>query len=253
VAAIKAPRYGEERRGIMDDLATATGGYYFKKSRGDDIKNVEMSHFGSAKSIEISKLLTTVVGGNGDIEKVEERIEALKIKVEATESLPEAERVQERITRLASGVAVIRVGAATEIEMIEKKHRIEDALEAVRSAQLEGVVAGGGISLLRIGENLEVETDTPEQAIGVAVIKEALQAPVRQMAINCGLSEDVVVNNILSESGNIGMNFSTGEMVDMFNVGIIDPAKVTKCAVINAISVSGILLTTNHAIVETNN
>jgi len=250
VAAIKAPRYGEERRGIMSDLAIATGGHYFEKSRGDDVKNVEMQQFGSAQSIEISKGFTTIVGGRGDADKAEERIDMLKGEVETTDSLLAAERVQERITRLASGIAVIKVGAATEIEMIEKKHRIEDALEAVRSAQQEGVIPGGGIALLRISENLTVETDTEEQAIGVSVVKEALQAPVRQMALNCGMSEDVVINSILNESGDTGMNFSTGDMVDMYLVGVIDPVKVARCALVNAVSVSGTLLTTNHAIVD---
>ena len=250
VAAIKAPRYGEERRGIMSDLAIATGGHYFQKSRGDDLKNVELTHFGTAKSVELGKGLTTIVSGNGNMDEVENRIEALKTEIEVTDSLPDAERLQERITRLASGVAVIKVGAATEIEMIEKKHRIEDALEAVRSAQLEGVIPGGGLALLRIAEKIKVKTDTEEQAIGVSIVKEALDAPTRQMAINCGMSEDITLNSILMAKDNIGINFSTGELADMYDIGVIDPVKVTRCALINAVSVAGTLLTTNYAIIE---
>ena len=156
------------------------------------------------------------------------------------------------MTRLASGVAVIRVGAATEIEMVEKKHRIEDALEAVRAAQLEGVVPGGGAALLTVSRELKVETSNEAQDVGVAIIKLALESPVRQMAINCGLPEQDVLERMANTDPGFGINFATGELVDLFATGIIDPVKVTRCALRNAASVAGILLTTNHAIIESN-
>ena len=158
--------------------------------------------------------------------------------------------MQDRITRLASGVAVIRVGAATEIEMIEKKHRIEDALEAVRSAQLEGVISGGGTALLTASAELEVETDNEYQQAGVEIVRKALKEPIRQMAINCGMNVESTLEAIVDASTGMGINFATGELVNMFDVGIIDPVKVTRSALRNAASVAGTLLTTNHAIIE---
>jgi len=250
VAAVKAPRYGEERRGIMSDLAISVGAKYFRRSAGDKLKEAKLTDFGSSKTIEIEKGLTTVVGGAGDLDEVENRIDALKAEVEQTDSLHQAERVQDRVTRLASGVAVIRVGAATEIEMIEKKHRIEDALEAVRSAQLEGVISGGGTALLRTSTELKVNTDNEHQEAGVSIIRRALEEPIRQMATNCGMDVEETLSAITEASAGTGINFATGELVDMFEVGIIDPVKVTRSALRNAASVAGTLLTTNHAIIE---
>ncbi len=252
VAAVKAPRYGEERRGIMSDLAQSLGAKHFCKSAGHNLKEVQLTDFGSAKTVDINKGLTTIVGGNGDFDEVEKRIDALKSEIEQTDSLHEAERLQERVTRLASGVAVIRVGAATEIEMIEKKHRIEDALEAVRAAQLEGVVPGGGSALLSVARDLQVDTSNDAQNIGVEIVKLALESPVRQMAINCGMPEDEVLERMNDAPAGFGVNFATGELVDLFKTGIIDPVKVTRCALRNAASVAGILLTTNHAIIGSN-
>jgi chaperonin GroEL len=252
VAAVKAPRYGEERRGIMSDLAYSLGAKYFRKSAGHNLKDVQLTDFGSAKTVDIAKGVTTIVGGSGDFEEVERRIDGLKSEIEQTESLHEAERLQERITRLASGVAVIRVGAPTEIEMVEKKHRIEDALEAVRAAQLEGVVAGGGSALLAVAADLTVETLNEAQDVGVAIVKLALESPARQMAANCGLDEDEVVQKMADADPGYGVNFATGDVVDLYEVGIIDPVKVTRCALRNAASVAGTLLTTNYAIIESN-
>ena len=162
----------------------------------------------------------------------------------------EAQRIQDRITRLASGVAIIRAGGLSEVEMIEKKHRIEDALEAVRSAQQEGIVAGGGVTLLRASQGLEVETPNEDQSLGVKIVLEAVKDPIKQMASNAGMSPDVVVEKVLSEEGSCGMNFYTGEVVDLFEEGVIDPAKVTRAALQNAVSVASTLITTNFAIVE---
>ena len=174
----------------------------------------------------------------------------MKNQLEQTENLHECERLQDRITKLASGVAVIRVGGATEVEMIEKKHRIEDALEAVKSAQQEGIVAGGGTALVRASTNLEVEVTNDEQQLGVEIIKGAIQEPLKQMATNAGTSPDLTVSRILSSEDHEGWDFSTGNFVDLFEAGILDPAKVTRCALQNAASAAGTLLTANYAIVQ---
>lgn len=252
VAAVKAPRYGEERRNIMGDLAIATGSRFFKRELGDDLKDVKLTDFGSAKSIEISKNSTTIVGGDAEQLLLDDRIGTLKNEIEMTDSLQECEVIQERITRLASGVAIIKVGAATQVEMLEKKHRIEDALEAVRSAQMEGIVPGGGSILFRISQNLSVEDlENSEQELGFLIIKEALISPVRVMARNSGYNfEDLASKLSETSDPKMGINFNSGDLVDLFDLGIIDPAKVTRCALQNAASVAGILITTDHAIIE---
>ena len=250
VAAVKAPRYGEERRGILGDLATSVGATFISRLSGLKVRDAKLSDLGSATKIEISRYLTTIMGGTGDIDDVESRIETLKAQLEETENLHECERLQDRITKLASGVAVIRVGGATEIEMIEKKHRIEDALEAVKSAQQEGIVAGGGTALVRASTNLQVEVSNDEQELGVEIIKGAIQEPLKQMASNAGASPDLSVSRILDAEDHEGWNFSTGEFVDLFDSGILDPAKVTRCALQNAASAAGTLLTANYAIVQ---
>ena len=166
------------------------------------------------------------------------------------ENLHECEKIQDRISRLSSGIAIIRVGASTEIEMVEKKHRIEDALEAVRSAQLEGVISGGGTALLIAVEDLGVDVDNEDQALGVEIIKEAVREPLRQMAINAGKSPDIICDLVLKSGGNVGYNFVTDELVDMVEAGILDPVKVTRTALQNAASVAGTLITTNCAVIQ---
>ena len=251
IAAVKAPRYGEERRNILKDLCASVGATFVTRENGLQVKDANLTHFGQAKSITVSKLGTTIVGGKGNEEEIETRIEAIKALIQEEDNLKTCERLQERITRLASGVAIIRVGAATEIEMIEKRHRIDDALEAVRSAQEEGIVPGGGVALLRAVKNIEIETDNADQAAGVSVILEAVQEPIRQMAINAGLSPDIVVDKIKNlEDESYGMNFMNGEIVNLLEMGIIDPVKVTRCALENAVSVASTIITTSHAIVS---
>jgi len=251
VAAIKAPRYGEERRAMLHDLALSTGATYVSRISGMKLKDVTLENLGSANKIESYKHRTTIAGGKGDWEKIEERIETYKAELEQTESLHECERIQERITKLASGIAVIRVGAATEIEMIEKKHRIEDALEAVKSAQLEGIIPGGGTALVRATQNLEVEVDSEDQRLGVEIVKRAVEAPLRQMAKNADASPDIVLSTILSESSEYGWDFASDSLSHLVEEGIIDPVKVTRCALQNGASVATALITSNHAIVET--
>ena len=250
VAAVKAPRYGEERRGILQDLAISIGATFVNRLSGMRVRDTKLSDLGSANKIEISRYLTTIMGGKGDVDEIENRIETLKAQLEETENLHECERLQDRITKLASGVAVIRVGGATEVEMIERKHRIEDALEAVKSAQQEGIVAGGGTALVRASSGLDIKVANEEQELGVEIIKGAIQEPLKQMAINAGSSPDLTVNRILNSKDSEGWDFSTGEFVDLFESGILDPAKVTRCALQNAASAAGTLLTANYAIVQ---
>jgi len=243
VAAVKAPQYGEERRNILKDLCLSTGASYVTKSAGLKIREVELENLGQAKKIDITKSVTTIVGGKGDYEEVDRQIEALRIEVSQTESMNEAERIQERITRLASAIAVIRVGAATEVEMIEKRHRIEDALEAVRAAREEGIVPGGGVALVRTVPKSVKDNSK-------AIVYDAICEPIRQMARNAGESADVILEKVKKAKGNVGWDFTKNKTVDMFEQGVIDPAKVTRCALQNAASAVGALITSGYAIVE---
>jgi len=250
IVAVKAPRYGTERRKILNDLALSVGGTFVNRESGKKLSEVKLVDFGKCKKADILKYNTTFIGGNADWEKVEETIEDLKEQIKANDNIQDCERMQERITRLASGVAVIRIGAATEVEMIEKKHRIEDALEAIKSAQEEGILPGGGVAFVRAIEDLEVEVDNEDQHLGVEILKKAAYEPIRQMATNAGESADIVVSMIESEVGNCGYNFKNGEIVDMIEAGIVDPTKVARIALTNAVSVASILIITNYAIVE---
>ena len=250
VAAIRAPKYGEERRNILKDLCASVGATFISREAGLSLREVSLNDFGQAKSINITKGWTTIVGGKGDWEEIDTRIAAVKNEIEQTENLQECERLQERITRLASGVAVVRVGAATEVEMIEKKHRIDDALEAVRSAQEEGIIAGGGVTLLRLSRSLSVDTDNEEQALGAKIVLRACEAPLRTMARNAGESEDLIIEKIINTEDNMCYDFLNRKIINAFQTGVIDPKKVTRCALQNAASAAGTLLTTSHAIVK---
>jgi chaperonin GroEL len=250
VAAVKAPRYGEERRNLLKDLATSVGATFVSRESGLKLKDTKLEDLGIAKSIEISKNETTIMGGKGGTNEIEERIQTLRAELEDTESMHECERIQERITRLASGIAIIRVGASTEIEMIEKKHRIEDALEAVRSAQEEGIVPGGGVPLIRAAERTQFEVDNEDQALGVEIVRRAVFAPLRQMAENAGESPDIIQTVVGNLEGNEGYDFRNRTTCDLLEEGVVDPMKVTRCALQNAVSAAGTLITTNHAIIQ---
>jgi chaperonin GroEL len=250
IAAVKAPRYGEERRGILKDLATSVGAFFVSRESGVKLSDVQLAHLGVAKSIEVTKSETTVMGGKGKTSEIEERIEDLKTMLEDTESIHDCERIQERITRLASGIAIIRVGASTEVEMIEKKHRIEDALEAVRSAQEEGIVPGGGVPLIRAAEITQFEVDNEDQALGVEIVRKAVFAPLRQMSENAGESPDIIQTIVAGLEGSAGYDFRNRTTCDLLEAGVIDPAKVSRCALQNAVSAAGTLITTNHAIIQ---
>ena len=250
VAAVKAPRYGEERRNILKDLAIATGATFISRESNKNLKDIKLTDLGTSKTIEISKGWTTIVGGNGDTEQITNRIEVLKGEIEQTDSLHECEGIQERITRLASGIAIIRVGGATEVEMVEKRHRIEDALEAVRSAQLEGVVPGGGMALIMAARSIQAEMPNEDQAIGKKIVLETAFAPIRQMAQNAGDSPDLIADLAKRCKDGEGYDFRTGQVIQMVENGIIDPVKVTRCALQNAASAATTLITTNYAIIE---
>jgi len=251
IAAIKAPRYGEERRNMLSDLAISTGATYITRESGLKLPEVQMIHLGTAKFVESNKYSTTIVGGACDPEVVNERIESLKQSIKDTKALSECDRIQERIVRLSSGVAVIRVGGSTEVEMTEKKHRIEDALEAVRSAQDEGIIVGGGVALTLAAQKIAITTDNNDQAYGASVVKIACQEPLRQMALNANESPDIIIEKVLASSKNYGWNFRTSELVNLFNSGVVDPVKVTRTALQNAASCAGTLITTNYGIIQT--
>ena len=252
VAAVKAPRYGEERRDTLKDLAASIGATFVNQAAAMQLRDTKLENLGMVKTVEITKFDSTFVGGDCDIQEVEDRIEILKKEVEDVDEMDEAARIQERITRLASGVAIIHVGGLTEIEMIEKKHRIEDTLEAVRSAQLEGIVPGGGIALIRASQSINVDVENEDQDLGVKIVLDAVKEPLRQIASNAGHSADIVLNEVESCTGNKGINFASKELqvVDMYDEGVIDPVKVTRTALQNAVSVSSTLITTNYAIVQ---
>mgnify|MGYP003632107471 CR=1 FL=1 len=248
IAAVKAPLYGEARKNMLNDLAVSTGATFI--TRGTKLRNAKLTDFGQCKSIDITKILTTVIGGKGNLKEIDKNIDLLKSELQQTDDLRECEKIQDRITKLAAGVAVINVGAATEVEMTEKKHRIEDALEAVKAAQEEGILPGGGVALLRAIKRLKVNTDNEDQALGVEIVKKAVLAPLRQMATNAGQSPDLIEAKVRKARKNSGFNFRDFSTVDMYDAGIIDPLKVTRIALQNAASAAGTLITTSHAIIE---
>ena len=251
IAAVKAPFYGARRRNILLDLALSTGAEFIARDSSVRLKDIKLHHFGQCRSVDITKITTTLIGGKGDLKKIDKRIELLKGELKGTEDLRECEKIQERITKLAAGVAVINVGAPTEVEMIEKKHRIEDALEAVKSAQEEGIVLGGGVALLLAANALgRLEVENEDQEYGVEIVNAAITSPLRQMAVNCGLSPDLIEAQISEAPKNYGYNFRDFLLVDMLEEGIVDPVKVTRIALQNAASAAGTLITTSHAIVE---
>jgi len=255
VAAIKAPYYGNERRNTMNDLAASVGATFITRKSALKLSEIQLKHLGSAKSVEGNKYSTTFVGGNANFEEIEKRIEALKSDIKSCDDMQLAETLQARIVRLVSGVAVIRVGGATQVEMIEKKHRVEDALEAVRSAQDEGIVVGGGAALLRASQNLAVCASNPhgDQAYGVTIVASACRAPITQMALIAGLSPDIIIERVLNAKPTHGWDFRNDHLTSMIESGIIDPVKVTKTALQNASSCAGALITTNYGIIQTEN
>ncbi len=254
VGVVKPPSYGQERKNIMKDLALSIGATFIGRESGKTIKEATRKDLGSVKHVESFKNWTTFVGGSGDYNEVEKRIESLKEEIIQTSDLTECERIQERISRLASGAAIIKVGGVTEVDMTERKHRVEDALAAVKSAQEEGILPGGGVALMRAAQKIELNSGDQEEDFGRKVIFEACHEPIRYLAKNCSEKSDVIVSTLLDETkcrGEwTGFNFASSEYVGMKEAGIIDPAKVTRCALQNAVSAASTLLTTGHAIIE---
>lgn len=252
IAAIKAPRYGEERRSILEDLALVTGATFVSKDSGLRLRKVRLEHLGSAQRVESSKQLTTIADGVSDFAQLEKRIDLLKAQMQEVDSLREAERIQDRITRLSSGVAVLRIGGATDIEVTEKKHRIEDALEAVRSAQESGVVPGGGTALIKGAAEVTLHLSNADQVRGAECLLEACFSPMTQILKNAELSSDLIVNSLShgDHAKNVGFNVRTEKFEDLVESGVIDPAKTVKCALQNAASAAGTLLTTNCAVLK---
>ena len=250
VAAVKAPFYGEQRRNLLKDLAVSVGATFVSTEAGVELRDATLKDLGTVKSIDITRSTTTLIGGECDDDLVEETIENLKCELADTSNLHLCEMTQDRITRLASGIGIIRVGAPTEVEMIEKKHRLEDALEAVRSAQLEGIIPGGGVALVRAASMTELNLDNQDQLNGAQTILNAIKEPVRQIATNAGDSPDIALGIIEGAEEGHGIDFATGNVVNMFDAGIVDPLKVTKTALQNATSAASTLLTSGHAIIE---
>jgi chaperonin GroEL len=251
VVAIKAPRYGEEKRAILADLCVATGAFFFTRESGVELNTCKLTHFGQVKRLEIGKKHTILVGGNGSQEKIEERIDSIKADIASEDDLRLCQVMQERITRLASSIAIIKVGASSEVELIEKRHRVEDALEAVRSAQKEGIHPGGGVSLVKAYHAIKPKDMKNEgEKLGFTVVRESLKAPLYQMANNAGLPPDIIFDKVAKLKFDNGIDMSNGEVVDMIEAGIIDPVRVTCSALKNAISVSSTLISTDHAIIE---
>jgi chaperonin GroEL len=251
VMAIKAPRYGQERKNLLSDLAVSVGALFVNKEQGMLLRDVKLTDLGGVKHVESLKNWSTFVGGKGRPELIEERIESLKAEIAQTDDINDCGRIQDRITRLASGVAIISVGGVTEVDMTERKHRIEDALEAVKSAQQEGILPGGGLALLRAAEDTDIDVDSDDERFGIRIVLEACYEPLRKIAENCGIGSEIIIDHIIKNCAvTEGYDFSKQEYVDMLEKGIIDPAKVTRCALQNAASAASTLLTTNYAIID---
>ncbi|AQV94122.1 chaperonin GroL [Cupriavidus necator] len=250
-AAVKAPGFGDRRKAMLEDIAILTGGTLIEEQTGKQLKNVVLEDLGHAKRVEIEKENTTLVGGAGEPAAIEARIKAIRRQIDEATSDYDKEKLQERVAKLAGGVAVIRVGAATEVEMKEKKARVEDALHATRAAVEEGIVAGGGVALLRARTQLApLQGANADQEAGIRIVLRALEEPLRQIAANAGEEASVVLSRVLGHDGNFGWNAATGEYGDLFEMGVIDPTKVTRTALQNAASVAGLILTTDATVAE---
>ena len=249
--AVKAPGFGDRRKAMLQDIAILTGGVVISEEVGLSLEKATLDDLGQAKRIEIGKENTTIIDGFGDAAQIEARVAEIRQQIETATSDYDKEKLQERVAKLAGGVAVIKVGAATEVEMKEKKDRVEDALHATRAAVEEGVVAGGGVALLRARAALEnLHTGNADQDAGVQIVLSAVESPLRQIVANAGGEPSVVVNKVLEGKGNYGYNAGSGEYGDMIEMGVLDPAKVTRSALQHAASIAGLMLTTDCMIAE---
>jgi chaperonin GroEL len=251
VAAVKAPGFGDRRKAMLEDIAVLTAGTVISEEQGYKLENATVSYLGTAKRVVIDKDNTTIVEGAGKSDEIQKRIKEIKAQVENTTSDYDKEKLQERLAKLSGGVAVLKIGAATEVEMKEKKARVEDALHATRAAVEEGIVPGGGVALLRVANKLDnLKADNHDIQVGVDIIKRAIEEPIRQIVHNAGLEGSVVVNKVKEGTGNYGFNAATEEYEDLVAAGVIDPTKVTRVALENAASVASLLLMTEATIVE---
>ncbi len=251
VCAVKAPGFGDRRKEMLQDIAVLTGGKFISEDLGIKLEGVELTDLGRAKSVVVDKENTTIVEGNGKSSDIQGRVNQIRRQIEETTSDYDREKLQERLAKLAGGVAVINVGAATETEMKEKKMRVEDALHATRAAVEEGIVAGGGVALLRCVSAIEsVKGANEDEEIGVGIVKRAVESPLRWLAANAGVEGSVIVEAVKKAKGNEGYNVATGEYEDLVKAGIVDPKKVTRSALQNAASIAGLLLTTECLITD---
>ena len=251
VAAVKAPGFGDRRKAMLEDIAVLIGGRVISEEAGFKLENAVVSDLGTAKRVTIDKDNTTIVEGAGSTEDIQGRIKQIRNQIENTTSDYDKEKLQERLAKLAGGVAVLNIGAATEIEMKEKKARVEDALHATRAAVEEGIIPGGGVSLLRAIEGFDsIETASADERVGVNIVRRALEEPIRKIAENAGFEGSIVVQKVQSGEGAFGFNAETGEYEDLIKAGILDPTKVTRAALENAASVAGLLLMTEAIITD---
>jgi len=251
--AVKAPGFGDRRKAMLEDIAILTGGQVVSEELGLKLENTELSQLGRAKNVKVDKENTTIIEGSGKPKDIKDRIAQIKVQIDETTSDYDKEKLQERLAKLAGGVAVINVGAATEVELKEKKHRVEDALSATRAAIEEGVIAGGGVTLVQAVKSLEKEDVsklTPDEQVGFKIVKRSLEEPMRQIAENAGMDGAVVVDRAKGEKKGFGFDAAKMEWTDMFKAGIIDPAKVTRSALQNAASIAGMLLTTEATVTD---
>jgi chaperonin GroEL len=250
ICAVKAPGFGDRRKAMCEDIAVLTGGKYISEDLGVKLEGVSLEDLGRAKNIVVDKENTTIVEGSGKSSEIQGRVNQIRRQIEETTSDYDREKLQERLAKLAGGVAVINVGAATETEMKEKKARVEDALHATRAAVEEGIVPGGGVALLRCLPVLEALKLEGDEKIGVDIVKRAIEEPLRALAVNAGVEGSIVVQEVKKRKGNEGYNVSTGEYEDLVKAGVVDPKKVTRTALQNAASIAGLLLTTECLITE---
>jgi chaperonin GroEL len=251
VAAVKAPGFGDRRKAMLEDIAILTGGTVVSEEKGYRLENTTLDYLGQAKRIVMDKDNTTVVDGAGDSEQIKARANQIKQQIETTTSDYDREKLQERLAKLSGGVAVLRIGAATEPEMKEKKARVEDALHATRAAIEEGIVAGGGVAYIRTLADLEkLEVDNADQKIGVKIVTRALEEPLRQISANAGFEGSIVVQKVKEGKGDFGFNAQSEEYGNLIKAGVVDPTKVTRTALENASSVAGLLLTTEAVIAD---
>ena len=251
VAAVKAPSFGDRRTAMLEDIAILTGGTVISQTVGLSLDKATLEQLGSAKKIEISKENTTIIDGAGNPEAIENRVRNIRTQIEAATSDYDREKLQERVAKLAGGVALIKVGAATEVEMKEKKARVEDALHATRAAVEEGIVPGGGVALIRAKQAIKgITGDNDEQNAGIRIVLRAMEEPLRQIVANAGDEPSVVVNNVANGEGNYGYNAQTGVYGDMVEMGVLDPTKVTRTALQNAASVASLILTTDCMVAD---